>query len=51
MKIGNKTWQNAVIRQIHWRFFTTNVFYCTEEMVNSQISQTKNRVQQPASVA
>ena len=29
MKIGNKTWRNAVIHQICWSFFTTNVFYCT----------------------
>ena len=26
VKIGKKTWQNAVIRQ---SFFTANVFYCT----------------------
>ena len=26
-EIGDKTWWNAVIRRIHWSFFTTNVFY------------------------
>ena len=28
IKIGEKTWQNAVIHQIHQSFFTANGFYC-----------------------
>ena len=29
MKLGDKTWQNAVISQIRPSFFTANVFHCT----------------------
>ena len=29
VKIGEKTWLNAVICQIHQSFFPANVFYCT----------------------
>ena len=29
VKIGDKTWQKAVIHQIRQSFFTANVFYCT----------------------
>ena len=28
MKIGNKTWLNAVIHQVRPSFFSANVFHC-----------------------
>ena len=34
MKIGVKTWQIAIIRQICQSFFTANVFYCTVPLVS-----------------